>query len=191
MLWLNRSIVDELLWAAFHLDRSDGVYLLKSVSWRFQPLSPDILQVYCDASGSGMGFWYPSLNLGFQSSLPPKAPVHDIFFFEALCVSSAIHDAVTRLPQDGRLAVFTDSLNSVYLFNSLSGGPGFNRLLMDMVEIILTFRVDFRVFHISGNENVVADHLSRWRAVDAIRVSPGLQIFPFQPPRDALGVMKK
>lgn len=37
MIWLNRSIIGELLWAAFHLERSDGVYLFESVSW--QPLS--------------------------------------------------------------------------------------------------------------------------------------------------------
>ncbi|KIK39922.1 hypothetical protein CY34DRAFT_88341 [Suillus luteus UH-Slu-Lm8-n1] len=138
-----------------------------------------------------MGYWYPSLNLGFQSSLPTRSPVNDIFFYEALCVGSAIHDAVTRLPHSGRLAVFTDSLNSMYMFNSLSGGPGFNRLLMDVVEVILAFEIDFRVFHISGDLNVVADYLSHWRAQDTIRVSPGLHILPFQPPRNALGVPQK
>ncbi|KAG2742510.1 hypothetical protein P692DRAFT_201842064 [Suillus brevipes Sb2] len=135
-------------------------------------------KVYCDASGSGMGFWYPSLNLAFQSNLPNRPPSNDIFFSEALCVTLAIHDAVTRLPKDGHLAVFTDSLNTVYMFNSLSRSSGYNHLLMDMVETVLVFEVDFRVFHISGCGNTVADHLSRWRARDA-------------PPRNALGVVRK
>ncbi|KAG2350554.1 DNA/RNA polymerase [Suillus weaverae] len=174
MLWMNRSIVDELLWAVFHLERSNGIYLLKSVSWQFEPLSLDVLKVFCDASGSGMGFWYPSLLLGFQSNLPERSPVHNIFFFEALCVTSTIHDAVTRLLKNGRLAVYTDSLNTVYMFNSLSGGVGYNHLLMDVVKVILAFNVDFRVFHISGEDNVVADHLSRWQARDALCCSPSL-----------------
>jgi hypothetical protein len=191
MLWLNHSVVNELLWAAFHLEQSDEVYLLKSVSWQLYPLPSNTLEVYCDASGSGMGFWYPKLNLAFQSNLPDHSPVQDIFFSEALCVSVAIHDAVTRLPENGRLAVYTDSLNTVYLFNSLSVGPGYNPLLMDVIEVILVFRIDFRVFHVSGDNNIVADHLSHWRAREALRCSPGLRILPFQPPRNALGATKK
>lgn len=150
-----------------------------------------MLQVFCNASGTGLGFWYPALNLGFQSNLPDHPPVNGIFFTEALCVASAIHDAVTRLPESGHLAVYTDSLNTMYIFNSLSGGPGFNRLLMSVVETILIFSVDFRVFHISGSDNVVADHLSRWRAREAELCSPGLRVSSFQPPRHALGAAKK
>jgi hypothetical protein len=77
------------------------------------------------------------------------------------------------------------------MFNTLLGVPGFNHLLMDIVEIILAFKVDFRVFHVSGDVNVVADHLSRWRAADAVRVSPRLRVLPFEPPRNALGEAKK
>jgi hypothetical protein len=160
LIWLNCNIVTELLWAAFHLERSNGIYLLKTVSWNFDPLPNNILQVFCNASDSGMGYWFPELLLGFQSNLPLKSPVDDIFFHEALCVGSAIRDGVTRLPLGGRLAVFTDSLNIVYLFNSLSGDPGYNQLLHDVVEVIMAFGIDFRVFHISGERNVIADHLS-------------------------------
>ncbi|KAG2341729.1 hypothetical protein BDR05DRAFT_887795 [Suillus weaverae] len=121
-----------------------------------------------------MGFWYLSLNLGFQSNLPSCPLIDDIYFSEALCVVSTIHDGITCLPQNGQLVLFTDSLNSVYLFNTLSGGPGYNQLLMDAVEVILAFNIDFWVFHISGNENIVADHLSHWQASEAITTSPGL-----------------
>ncbi|KAG2340133.1 hypothetical protein BDR05DRAFT_977435 [Suillus weaverae] len=191
MLWLNRAVVEELVWAAYHLERSNGIFLLKSVSWCYNPLPLNTLEVYCDASGSGMGFWYPSLNLAFQSGLPERPPITDIFFTEVLCVASAIHDAVTWLPRDGQLAVFTDSLNTVFMFNSLSGGPGFNQLLMDVVETIMVFKVDFRVFHISGCDNIIADRLSHWRGRDAVLCSPGLQVTPFEPPRFALGGGKK
>ncbi|KAG2049684.1 hypothetical protein BDR06DRAFT_1011914 [Suillus hirtellus] len=97
LLWINRSIVKELLWATFHLEHSDGVYFFKSVSWNLNLLPSDVVQVFCDASGTGLGFWYPALNLSFQSPLPSHSPVEDIFFYESLCVSSGIHDAVTRV----------------------------------------------------------------------------------------------
>lgn len=178
-------------WAAFHLKCSNGIYLFKSVSWCFLTPQCDMLEVFCDASRSGMGFWYPSLNVRFQSSLPTHSPVTDIFFYKVPCVSSAIHDSMTRLPVNGRLAVFTDSLNTVYMFNTLLAGSGYNRLLMDAIETILIFDVDFRVFHVAGEDNIVADHLSWWRTKDALLCSPGLRISPLQPPRLALGAVQK
>ncbi|KIK32616.1 hypothetical protein CY34DRAFT_37928, partial [Suillus luteus UH-Slu-Lm8-n1] len=33
LVWLNRHMVLEILWAAEHLEQSNGVYLLKSISW--------------------------------------------------------------------------------------------------------------------------------------------------------------
>jgi hypothetical protein len=182
LIWLNRSVVEELQCVAFHLECSDGIYLFKSVSWRCLTPQSDVLEVFCDTSSSGMGFWYPSLNIGFQSNLPTCSPVTNNFFHEALCVSSAIHNAMTHLPINGQLAVFTDSLNTVYMFNTLSAGPGYNQLLMDAVETILIFDVDFRVFHIAGEDNAIVDHLSRWRTRDTVLCSLGLRISPFQPP---------
>ena len=89
LVWLNRRIVIMILWAAEHLEWSNGVYLLKSVSWNLSEVvsASDVLRVYCDASGVGMGFWYPTLNLAFQSPLLTCLPILDIFFTEALCVT--------------------------------------------------------------------------------------------------------
>ncbi|KAG2050845.1 hypothetical protein BDR06DRAFT_974263 [Suillus hirtellus] len=113
------------------------------VSWNLNLLPSDVVQVFCNASSTGLSFWYLALNLGFQSPLPSHSPVEDIFFYESLCVSSAIHDAVTHVQPDGRLVVFTDSLNTVFMFNSLAGPSGYNHLLMDTVEVILAFKIDF------------------------------------------------
>lgn len=96
MFWMNHAVVEELLWAAYHLERSNGVFLLKSISWCFDPLPINTLEVCCNTSGSGMGFWYFLLNLTFQSGLPDHPPVTDIFFTEVLYVALAIHDAVTQ-----------------------------------------------------------------------------------------------
>ena len=97
----------------------------------YDDLSPSVLHVYCDASPFAMGFWYPSLAQGFQ------VPAHQIFaqqggsipYLEALCVCAAILDAAPRLLPDQRLAVHTDNINTVQLFNSLSALPAFNWML--------------------------------------------------------------
>ncbi|KAG1860097.1 hypothetical protein F4604DRAFT_1930428 [Suillus subluteus] len=113
-------------------------------------------------------FLKSTVTLRVWSNLPKHPPVADIFFFEALCVASAIHDAVTWIPVNRCLAIYPNSLNTVYMFNTLLAGPGYNQLLMDAVEIILVFNVDFRVFHVAGEDNVVADHLSHWHVREAM-----------------------
>ena len=98
-----------------HLLASDGILIFKSVAWNVHDLPTSVLTVYCDASLTALGFWIPSMNQGFQ------APALDIFqesgksifYLEALCVCAAVLHGVTLLPQDGRLAIFMENLNSV------------------------------------------------------------------------------
>jgi hypothetical protein len=61
--------VQELTWVVYHLRIVEGVYFFKSVSWSYLHLLDNVLRVYTDASGVGLGYWYPSLNIGFQSLL--------------------------------------------------------------------------------------------------------------------------
>ena len=186
-LWINRDVVRELLWIADHLRTSNGVFFLKSVSWSYRQLPPSTFRAYTDASGSGLAYWFPDLHLGFQAELPRSAPTGTIFYFEALAVTSAILDASRCIPPDGRLAVFSDNLNTVSMFNSLAALPPYNRLLLLAVDALLRAQIDFRVFFVPGEENFVADALSRGRNDDAIAESPGLHISSFLPPRDTLG----
>lgn len=129
--------------------------------------------MYCDASGIGLGFWYPSLRLGFYCDFPTRHST-DIFYHKALCV-----------------AVFTDSLDSVAIFNSLAAGAGYNDLLRFVVDLVLATSIDFQVFHISGDKNTVADHCSCNCGWEALACVPNLQILPFEPPQNVLGVSRK
>ena len=124
LLWVNRDVERELTWVVDHLLRCDGIYFLRSVTWSADDLSSTsglACVDYCDASPFAMGFSYPSLALGFQ------APAHhifagqegSIFYLEALSVCAAILDATPCLLPDQGLAVFTDNINTVQLFNSL------------------------------------------------------------------------
>ena len=128
LLWVNRDVERELGWVIDHLLHSDGIYFLCSVAWSYDDLPPSVLHVYCDASPFALGIWHPSLALGLQ------APAHDIFtqhggsisYLEALCVCSAILDTVPCLLSGQHLVVFTDNVNTVQLFNSLSALPTCN-----------------------------------------------------------------
>ena len=175
---------------ADHLLHSDGIYFLRSVSWSYDDLSPSVLHVYCDASPFAMGFWYPSLAQGFQ------AQAHHIFaqqggsiffYLEALCVCAAILDAAPHLLPDQRLAVHTDNINTVQLFNSLSALPAFNWMLIQVVDRVLRQGIDLRVFHVPGVHNEIADAVSHLQNDLLTALHPELVIFAFQPPRPALG----
>ena len=193
LIWVNRDVERELEWVIEHLLASDGILILKSVSWDFTELPASVLAIYCDASALAMGFWVPSQNQVFQA---PGQEIFaemggSIFYLEALCVCSAILHGVTLLPPDGRLAVFTDNLNTVQLFNSLAALPLMNWMLMAVVDAVLHHRIDFRVSHLPGEANVVADLVSRQQNSEVRRILPSVTIAQFQPPRPSLGAGRK
>src|ERR1700676_924803 len=90
-IWVNNSMRCELLWFINHISNSDGAHMLKSVEWSPYDRMASTLVVYSDASGIGMGIWFPGEYTGFQCSLPPKGPKDLIFFYKALAVCSAFH----------------------------------------------------------------------------------------------------
>ena len=138
-----------------------------------------------------MGFWFPSLHLAFQAELSGDEPGQTIFFFKALMVVGAIHEAVNQVEQGGWITIFSDNLNTVQMFNSLATLPSMNWLLLLSVDLVLHRDVDFCVFHISGSKNMVVDHLSHLNNLDTLAAAPGLVIHPFQPPQNALGATQK
>lgn len=115
-----------------------------------------------------------------------------IFFFEALCVCSAVHEAkdLAVLDSDGHyvhstLAVFTDNTNTVDIFNSLHAKPVFNEILKSAIDVCLEYNFDL---HIPGVDNRIAGALSRDEDNMAISLVPGLLISYFQLPQlPALG----
>ena len=201
LIWVNNSIRDDFTWAVGVLNRSSGVRLLRSLYWE---ASEATLTVFCDACPEGMGFWYPSLNIGFYSQTPHYEHPDLIFYFEALCVHSALFDAHRRTTQgeNGRFLLYTDNSNTVDVFSSLRALPPYNHLLKTAVDILDMGDSDMRVLHVPGVDNAVADALSRADFDRAISLSPGLKIscfepwswsptgqgsLTFQPPRGTLG----
>ena len=182
-LYVNNAIRSDLLWAIDHLSRLPGTHVLQSVDW---DLDTADLTAYCDASLTGLGFWFPGLNTGFWSPVPEKPPKDTIFYFEALSVLSAIlHSTSLGLPLN-KLVIYTDNLNTVHMFNTLSALPAYNDILKNAVDQLLSDidnPIQLHVIHISGESNTIADALSRGQLHTVVDYVPHITINTFSPPR--------
>lgn len=80
-LYVNNAIRSDLLWAVDHLSRLSGTRVLQSLDWDLD--SADIT-AYCDASLTGLGFWFPGFDAGFWSPIPEEPPNNTIFILKPL-----------------------------------------------------------------------------------------------------------
>ena len=130
-----------------------------------------------------MGFWYPDLGIAFYSPTPPHEHPDLIFYFEALCIHSALFDAHRRTTSSGggHFVIYTDNSNTVDIFSSLRVLPSYNHLLKTAIDILCTGDNDLRVLHVSGVDNAVADALSRHDFPRALNSVPELKINVFEP----------
>lgn len=156
-IWCNTDIRADLLWAADHIENSDGVLILHSKAW--PAYSADII-IECDACPTGMAFWFPSLQQGYFCATQEDTPTELIFFLEALTVTSALHFATSNSPKSQKIVIYSDSQNTVDIFNSLHAQPLYNPLLKFAVDTLISGNHKLKVLHISGKLNVCADLLS-------------------------------
>ena len=178
-VYINNAIRDDLMWALTHIKNSDGVHLWKSLSW--DPASADFV-IYCDACPEGMGFWYPVSKDGYYAPTPVNVPTDVIFYFEALCVLSAIVNVQSRASRGAKILIYTDNLNTVDIFRSLRCLPQYNHLLKQAVDVLLRHDYSLRVLHVTGDQNTVADALSRVQFSVALGLNPDLKLYTFHPP---------
>lgn len=72
------------------------------------------------------------------------------------------------------------------MFNSLSALPAYNDILKAAVDHLLSdlsTPIQLRVLHVSGEDNTIADTLSRGRLHTVVNNIPNIVIKPFSPPR--------
>ncbi|KAH9960228.1 hypothetical protein BGW80DRAFT_1128235, partial [Lactifluus volemus] len=132
-----------------------------------------------------LGFWSPSTLQGCvhqRSSFPSSLPWGSIFWLEALCVASAIQFAARSPHPPACLAVFTDSLDTVQIFDSLRTVSTYNPILRFSCDLLIHSSISLRVFHVAATENIVADALSRSLFAIAAREQPLLKLYTFMPP---------
>ena len=184
--YLNRAVIRHFNWLTDTIEASDGIHIIDAVEWGVRNADRVI---HCDASLSGLGFVDLNTQIGFYATIPPDALLNTIFFYEALCVISAILWASELLHVPRRLLVFTDSLNTVEMFNSLRSTDSYTELLLFAMCILLTLTlITLCVFHIPGTDNFIADALSCQLLATAASYLLGLQVHLFQPPCSMLGL---
>lgn len=197
LLHMNRLISKDLEWGEKHIKNSSGVLLLRELDWA---LGDADFTVFCDASIVGLAFWIENSNEGFFSPVPKDIPKEKNFFREALAVVSAITELVPKLSGQ-RIVIYSDNENTVAIFSSLGCLPEYNNLLKHSVDLFLESNVQFKVIHIPGELNQIADAISRNQFPIAESLSPGLSISffappplpfkPYSPPQDEMGANKQ
>ncbi|KAL7284900.1 hypothetical protein ACG7TL_002214 [Trametes sanguinea] len=183
-IYINARVTRDLLFIASVFQRYGGVHMLKASAWG--PDAADLV-VLCDACLAGMAFWIPALSVAFVADCPPAPPGLDdnIFWYEALTVLAALEWVKNYVEQPpSRLAIFTDNLNTVQMFESFRANVHFDDILLRACDMLIASGIDLRVWHIAGQQNTVADALSRGLFHVALQYAPHLTIST-QPPREA------
>ena len=184
MIYLYKAVIWHFTWLTDMIEASDHIHLLEMIEWTESDAK---LIIYCDASLSGLRFFASLLRLGFYAVIPENPPLQMIFYFEALCICTAILWALGFEHPVCQLLAFTDSLNCIEMFNSLSAKEGYNKILLFVMRILIASNISLHVFQVPGTDNVVTDVLSRNLPKVAAASIAGLQIHIFKPPRSAMG----
>jgi hypothetical protein len=185
---MNKAIINDLQWFMERVQHSSGINLFASRDWH---LGDADLMILTNASGTGLAFWIPEMNMAFYSAIHDMMlQAGDIFFNEALAIVSALKWVSMLQSPPQCLVICTDSMNTVDIFHSLTALDDYNDLLLHAIKLMMDFDIDLCVVHIPGNNNTVADTLSRSLFCTAKDLHPSLDIWVFTPPWNELGVRK-
>ena len=175
------------MWFTHCISNSAGVNFLEAHHWSEMDAE---ISLWTDVSNVSLAFWSPEVEAAFVESVK-DTNIHygDIFFNEALAVVSVI-EWVAHLPdKPQQVLIYTDSMNMVDIFHSLTANLNYILLLFWAVKIMMDFGVDVWVVHIPGTKDVIVDALSHLLFQVVTSLHPGLNISIFQPPRDELGAV--
>ena len=122
LVWISAALSQELTWFAGHVESSNSVHLLSSHCWDARDAN---ITVFCNASLVGLGFWCPALNIGFIHELGASLTQVNIFSLEALTIVSALQWVVGlhTVLLGCQIAIHTNNVNTVAMFNSLHAQP--------------------------------------------------------------------
>jgi hypothetical protein len=127
-----------------------------------------------------MAFWYPKLRLGFQCCVLTNY-VAPIFYWEAIAVACMMLCSYSN--NHPRLVVLTDNQNTVDIWHSLKAVSPYNETLILAIDWLIQHNTESCVLHIPGDDNVVADTLSRFNNSLALHLVPSIKLRLFETPR--------
>ena len=88
------------------------------------------IMIYCDASLSSFGFYCLERTIGFHTDITDTVPTCTIFYNEALSILSELMWCLDSKLSPQKLMIYTDLMNTVEMFHSLSALPGYNDILL-------------------------------------------------------------
>ena len=88
---INNAICTDLAWAITHLEHKSGIKPIQQLCW--DALSADFM-IYCNTCLEDMGFWVPDQCVGFYSPVPDGLDEDKKFYFQVLCLLSALYHVI-------------------------------------------------------------------------------------------------
>ena len=135
-----------------------------------------------------MEYYFPELMLEYQYAIPMTHWGEIIFYYEAAIVTASILHKLKE-PQ-GQLVIYSDSQNSVNIWQSLKASDNYNGLLWMAIDSRLVNNLNMHVLHVLGSNILVTDALSHRNNAYVSHLDPNLQIHTFQPPLGLLEAAK-
>ncbi|KAJ3747637.1 hypothetical protein DFH05DRAFT_1601498 [Lentinula detonsa] len=181
---INGEVYRDLTWFSDTLQSAIGIRFVDAQAW--DDNEADFVS-WTNASNVGLSFVYAGNGFCYQVHSTPGSPVVDIFFRELLAILSALHHIASMSTPLYHLLIYSDSLDSVQVLNSLAvKESSHNSILLAIAGIILKTGIDFRVRHVPGKDNIRADLLSRLLLHDFKLQFPSYRIRTFEPLRELL-----
>jgi hypothetical protein len=157
---INAAVIVDLTWLKDVIPAAIGICFTDVGMW---PDHDADMVMWTDASlRNALAFVYSNKGFVYPIRPPPMGAKVDILFLELLAITSAVHHAGSLPRPPRRILIWTDSLDSVAVLNSLHTAELLhNAPLLAIADIILCTGMDLRVRFIEGKKNVRADMLSR------------------------------
>jgi hypothetical protein len=182
---INAAVIVDLSWLRDVIPSAIGIRFTDVGLW--SDCDADMV-IWTDASlRNALAFVYSNKGFLYPIKAPPEGKKVDIFFLELMAIASAVHHAGSLPQPPRRVLVWTDSLDSVAVLNSLHTTESVhNAPLLAIAEVIIQTGMDLRVRFIEGKMNVRADMLSRLLIDEYQSKFPADRVHRFAPPRELL-----
>ena len=182
---INAGVTADLGWLKSIIRSAIGVHFVSSGVWSDRDAD---MVMWTDASlHNALAFVYANRGFLYPIKPAPAGTKIDIFFLELVAIVSAIHHAGSLDRPPRHLLIWTDSLDSVAVLNSLHATESLhNAPLLAVASIILCTGMDLRVRFIEGKLNTRADMLSRLLVDEYQRKYPSNRVERFAPPKELL-----
>lgn len=146
-LRVSRAIFRELAWLVAHIKH-------RKASPLYSVLHKNALEVYCDATPIGIGFYCESLQRGYRQNIPFKSPFDDTVYSNAYSIVRAIEWASSVEPRRDSIRIYCKDKAAVAMFARYRPHKIEHcKILMDAVDCITANNITLRVSDDATNKD--------------------------------------